>query len=74
MAPVRSAGGQELVLKVTWRHPEALHEAAGLRHWDGQGTVRLHRALDVDPCTSALLLERCRPGTTLKQRPSPART
>jgi streptomycin 6-kinase len=71
VAPARSAGRQELVLKVTWRHPEALHEAAGLRLWDGQGTVRLHRALDVDTCTTALLLERCRPGTTLAQRPEP---
>ena len=29
--------GFELVLKVTWRHPEAAHEADGLREWDGDG-------------------------------------
>lgn len=69
VAPVRDAGGRDLVLKVGWRHPEALHEAAGLRVWDGRGTVRLHDALDVDDDTTALLLERCRPGAALADRP-----
>ena len=52
------------MLKVAWRHDEAAHEAAGLRAWDGHGTVRLHDS-DVFGSTSVLLLERCRPGTTL---------
>jgi len=69
VAPVRSAGGQDLVLKVAWRHPEGLHEADGLRAWDGQAAVRLHRAADLDADTTALLLERCTPGNTLADRP-----
>jgi streptomycin 6-kinase len=63
--------GEDLVLKVLWRHPEAEHEADGLRVWDGDGAVRLHAAKNVDAETVALLLERCRPGTTLKVRPEP---
>jgi hypothetical protein len=34
--------GELVVLKVGWCHDEALHEADGLRAWDGQGTVRLY--------------------------------
>lgn len=64
VAPVRDAAGRELVLKVGWRHDEAAHEADGLRVWDGRGAVRLHDA-HVAGSTSALLLERCRPGTPL---------
>src|SRR5205823_11538588 len=44
VAPARDADGDELVLKVGWRHPEALHEAEGLRAWAGRGAVRLHAA------------------------------
>jgi len=69
VAPVTSADGEELVLKVAWHHPEARHESDGLRVWDGQGAVRLHRAADVDADTAALLVERCHPGTTLSDRP-----
>ena len=29
------AEGEQLVLKVAWPHPEAAHEADGLRWWDG---------------------------------------
>jgi len=67
VAPVRDARGSDLVLKVGWRHPEALHEADGLRVWDGRGAVRLYEALDLDD-TTALLLERCRPGDELASR------
>jgi len=31
VAPVRDRAGAERVLKVGWRHPEAEHEADGLR-------------------------------------------
>src|SRR5437773_1069880 len=48
VAPVRDAAGTEMVLKVGWRHSEALHEAAGLRAWDGRGAVRLHAAEELD--------------------------
>jgi streptomycin 6-kinase len=70
VAPVRDRAGAERVLKVGWRHPEAEHEADGLRAWAGHGAVRLHAA----GCTAdatVLLLERCRPGTPLAVRPEP---
>ena len=64
VAPVRTASGEDLVLKVGWRHPDAEHEADGLRAWNGRGTVRLHAE---HRCGSslALLLEPCVPGTPL---------
>jgi len=64
VAPVRDVTGQDLVLKVAWRHDEAAHEADGLRAWAGQAAVRLHDS-EVFDSTSVLLLERCHPGTTL---------
>src|SRR6266511_1455138 len=66
VAPARDSSGQDLVLKVAWRHDEATHEADGLRSWAGHGTVRLYDS-DVFGSTSALLLERCHPGTTLAE-------
>jgi len=60
VAPV----GPDQVLKVGFWHYEAEHEAEGLRFWDGGGTVRLHDARSFD-ATTALLLERCTPGTHL---------
>ena len=73
VAPARPLDGcqgrdQELVLKVGWRHPEADHEPDGLEAWDGRGAVRLHAAHGRDD-TIAILIERCRPGTTLADRP-----
>src|SRR3954454_10107279 len=65
VAPARDRAGADLVLKVAWRHPEALHEADGLRAWAGRGAVRLHASTDCDAETTALLLERCRPGAGL---------
>jgi streptomycin 6-kinase len=56
------------VLKVAWRHNEALHEADGLRAWDGDGAVRLLDAV-VEQETTALLLEACRPGSALSMLP-----
>lgn len=70
VAPV-TRGGEDLVVKVLWRHLEAEHEADGLRAWDGDGAVRLHAAAQIDARTVALLLERCRPGTSLQTRPEP---
>ena len=66
VAPVRDAAGQRLVLKAGLPHYEALHEADGLRAWDGAGAVRLHDALVIGE-TTVLLLERCEPGTHLSQ-------
>lgn len=63
-APARDAAGRDLVLKVGCTHDEGRDEALGLRVWSGRGTVRLH-ADHVDGDTTALLLERARPGTEL---------
>jgi streptomycin 6-kinase len=41
---------------------ESRHEADGLCFWDGRGAVRL---LAHEPAERALLIERCRPGTSL---------
>jgi streptomycin 6-kinase len=66
VAPATDPSGRDLVLKVGWWHEEAAHEAEGLRVWHGHGAVLLHDA-HVTEQTSALLLERCRPGTALAE-------
>lgn len=68
VAPARSNRIGDAVIKVEWRHPEATHEADALRQWDGDGAVRLHANLEFDD-TIALLIEQCRPGTPLADRP-----
>jgi streptomycin 6-kinase len=71
VAPARNPVGDELVLKVGWRHREAEHEADGLWHWDGDGAVRCLATRHLDN-TTALLLERCTPGRPLgKSAPEP---
>jgi streptomycin 6-kinase len=70
VAPTRDQSGRDLVLKVSWRHFEARDEAAGLTAWAGNGAVLVHAAESFDQ-TSALLMERCVPGTTLNQWPEP---
>lgn len=70
VAPVRDRAGDERVLKVAWRHPEAEHEADGLRAWAGHGAVQLY-TVERSADTIALLLERCRPGTPLAALPEP---
>jgi streptomycin 6-kinase len=65
VAPAVGRGGELLALKVGWRHHEAEHEPEALRLLDGDGAVRCiasRRLLD----TTALLLERCVPGTQLR--------
>lgn len=64
VAPTSDSQGRDLVLKVGWRHTEAVHEADALRVWDGRGAVIVHDA-DTFDRTSALLLERCVPGVAL---------
>jgi streptomycin 6-kinase len=66
VVPVRRADGERAVLKVTWPHDEARHEALALSLWDGDGAVRL---LDHDDDAWALVLERLDPGTTLRNPP-----
>jgi len=70
VAPVRNDRGERLVLKVGLPHDEALHEAEGLRAWNGEGAVRLHDALVIDE-TRALLLETCEPGIPLSRLAAP---
>jgi streptomycin 6-kinase len=70
VAPARGESGEELVLKVVWRHPEAEHEGAGLLAWAGRGAIRLQDSWEHDDVI-ALLLERCTPGTPLRDLPEP---
>jgi len=65
VAPVRDEMGTDLVLKLMWRHMEAENEADGLREWHGDGAVQIYRAENLDDTTTAMLLERCRPGNSL---------
>jgi streptomycin 6-kinase len=68
VAPARDAAGTDFALKVGWPHPEAAHEADGLRTWDGAGAIRLCRVSELAEAT-VLLLERCQPGTQLRASP-----
>ena len=68
VAPAHSERFGPAVLKVMWRHPEADHEADGLRQWQGVGAVRLYASEEGDD-TIALLVERCDPGAALSSRP-----
>jgi streptomycin 6-kinase len=54
--------GERLVLKVGWPHHDSAGEPLALRHWDGNGAVRLVAA---DPGRGALLLEALDPGRDL---------
>jgi streptomycin 6-kinase len=54
--------GGPAVLKLIYPHRESEHEADSLALWDGHGAVKL---LERDDGRSAMLLERCEPGTTL---------
>jgi streptomycin 6-kinase len=47
---------------------ESEHEAEGLRFWNGDPTVRL---LEADDALGAVPLERCEPGTPLRDLPEP---
>jgi streptomycin 6-kinase len=64
--PVRRPSGEPAVLKITWPHDEAEHEALALSLWDGAGAVRL---LAHDAEAWALLLERLDPHTSLREVP-----
>jgi streptomycin 6-kinase len=55
--------GAHVVLKLGMPHMEAADEIEDLRFWDGNPTVRL---LEADSNLNALLLERCEPGTSLR--------
>jgi streptomycin 6-kinase len=69
VAPVVRRDGSAAVLKIGMPHMEAEHEAQGLRFWNGDPTVRLFEA---DDALGAMLLERCEPGTPLRDLAEPA--
>jgi len=56
--------GSTVVLKVGMPHMEGLQEIEGLRFWNGDPTVRL---LEADNGYNAMLIERCIPGTFLRE-------
>ncbi len=62
--PATRQDGSEAVLKIQFPDHESELEAAALTHLDGDGAVWL---LEYDVDRRALLLERCRPGTALKE-------
>jgi streptomycin 6-kinase len=68
VAPGVRADGSHVVLKIGIPHMEAVHELQGLRFWSGDGIVRL---LDADEDLNAMLLERCEPGSSLRELPEP---
>jgi streptomycin 6-kinase len=63
-ASVRLSDGAEAVLKICFPHRESEHEGDALQAWDGDGAVRL---LAHDRDRWALLIERCWPGTALRE-------
>jgi streptomycin 6-kinase len=69
VAPGIDADGRDVVLKVAWQHTEALHEAEGLAALGGQGAADVYAFDHLANDTTAMLLERCRPGTELRGRP-----
>lgn len=68
VAPARDAAGRDAVLKVAWTHAESRDEAEGLAAWAGQGAVEVYERCVLGR-TTAMLLERCRPGAELRTRP-----
>jgi streptomycin 6-kinase len=66
VAPAVRRDGTRVVLKIGMPHLEATHELQGLRLWNGDPTVQL---LDSDLELNAMLLERCEPGTSLRELP-----
>lgn len=69
VAPGTDRGGRDVVLKVAWPHTEARHETEALALLGGRGAVELYAHVQMDDETTAMLLERCRPGAELRGRP-----
>ena len=68
VAPVRCSDGSDAVLKLGMPHMEGRHEIEGLRFWNGNPTAKI---LDFDIGFGAMLLEHCKPGTSLRALPEP---
>jgi streptomycin 6-kinase len=64
--PVTREDGSPAALKIAWPHREGLYEGDALRFWGGEGAVML---LEHDRDRNAFLLERCEPGSSLKDLP-----
>lgn len=62
--PATLSDGSDAVLKICLPHRESEHEADALQRWNGEAAVRL---LAHDRERWALLIERCRPGTPLRE-------
>lgn len=68
VVPCMIKGEEHVVLKISWPHDEAMHEAEGMRLLDGGPSARL---LEYDEANMMLLLERCIPGWQLRYEPEP---
>ena len=66
VAPCFRRDGTPAVLKIGLPHMEAENEIDGLLFWEGDPTVFV---LEAAPELNAILLERCEPGTTLREQP-----
>ena len=66
VAPCVRQDGAPAVLKIGLPHMEAENEIDGLLFWNGDPTVFV---LEADLEFNAMLLERCEPGTTLREQP-----
>ena len=66
VAPCVRGDGTPAVLKIGLPHMEAENEIDGLLFWEGDPTVFV---LEAAPELNAMLLERCEPGTTLREQP-----
>ena len=66
VAPCVRQDGTPVVLKLGLPHMEAENEIDGLLFWNGDPTVFV---LEADLELNAMLLERCEPGTILRERP-----
>ena len=66
VAPVTLKDRTSAILKLGVPHMEGEHEIQGLRFWAGNPTVQL---LEADDDFGAMLLERCEPGTALREQP-----
>lgn len=64
VAKAECANGTPAVLKISMPHMEGRDEIHGLRFWSGEPTVQLLAAKDDN---GAMLLERCEPGTVLRE-------
>lgn len=68
MAPATMPDGTEAVLEIGMPHMEALDEIAAMRFSAGDPTAPL---IDADEADTAMLLERCIPGSSLRALPEP---